>query len=310
MMVTRRGLQLALASLWLLDAGLQLQPYMFTRGFAHDVVRPAGDGQPAPVAASVHFAASLIGSHPVLTNAVFAIVQLALAIGLFARRAARLTLLASIAWSAGVWWFGEGAGGLFSGHAMVLSGAPGAVLLYAVLAVAALPDHHGDGRGEPPRRVAVLGWVGVWLLGGILQVLPGQNTVGAVAGAVRDSAAGAPGALATPIGHVADTVSGHTLYLVLIVAVQFLVAVLAVPRGAVRVVSCAVGVVLALLFWFFGQAAGELLTGQATDPNSAPLLVVLALAAGSTRRWVPSATRSPRATSVGPAGLRTSVVAS
>ncbi len=41
MRVTRRGLQLALAALWLLDGALQFQPFMLTRGFAHDVIAPA-----------------------------------------------------------------------------------------------------------------------------------------------------------------------------------------------------------------------------------------------------------------------------
>ena len=287
MRVTRRGLQLALAWLWLLDAALQFQPYMFTTGFGRDVVGAAGDGQPTPIAASVHFAASLIASHPVLTNAVFATVQLGLAVGLFARRSARLTLLASLAWSAGVWWFGEGAGGLFSGHAMLLSGAPGAVLLYAVLAISALPDRDSDGRAEPPRRVALAGWVGVWLLGGVLQLLPGQNTAGDVAGAVRDSADGAPSALATPIAHLAGAISGHSTYLGVLVALQFLVGILAVRRGAPRALSSALGSALAVLFWLFGQALGELVTGQATDPNTAPLLVVLAFAAAATPRLAP-----------------------
>jgi len=283
MTVTRRGLQLALAWLWLLDAALQFQPFMFTRAFSHDVIGPAGDGQPAPVAASVHFAVTLIATHPVLTNVVFATVQLAIAIGLFARRSARLALVASVAWSAGVWWFGEGAGGLFSGHGMLLSGAPGAVLLYAILAAAALPDRDSDGRGTPPRRVALVGWVGVWLLGGLLQLLPGQNSAGDVAGAVRDSADGAPSALAGPTEHLAGVLGQHSVFLVALVALQLAVGVFALRRGATRMASCVVGTAVAVLFWVFAQGVGGLVTGQSTDPNSAPLLVVLAFAAAATR---------------------------
>ncbi|MGH9100811.1 MAG: hypothetical protein ACRDV8_11365, partial [Acidimicrobiales bacterium] len=33
-LVSRRRLQIALALFWLLDGALQLQPFMFTRGFA------------------------------------------------------------------------------------------------------------------------------------------------------------------------------------------------------------------------------------------------------------------------------------
>ena len=35
---------------------------------------------------------------------------------------------------------------------------------------------------------------------------------------------------------------------------------------------------MAAVFWVFGQAFGEIMTGGATDPNSAPLLALLALA--------------------------------
>jgi hypothetical protein len=36
--------------------------------------------------------------------------------------------------------------------------------------------------------------------------------------------------------------------------------------------------VVAAFFWVFGQAFGQILTGGATDPNSAPLLALLAVA--------------------------------
>jgi NADH:ubiquinone oxidoreductase subunit K len=39
-----------------------------------------------------------------------------------------------------------------------------------------------------------------------------------------------------------------------------------------------VGVAMALDFWVLGQAFGQVFTGMATDPNTGPLLVLLALA--------------------------------
>ena len=39
-----------------------------------------------------------------------------------------------------------------------------------------------------------------------------------------------------------------------------------------------VGVAMALDFWVLGQAFGQIFTGMATDPNTGPLLVLLALA--------------------------------
>ena len=63
----------------------------------------------------------------------------------------RLALAASIAWSIGVWWFGEGFGGVLSGAASPLNGAPGAVILYALLAVLLWPADREAGRPSPRR---------------------------------------------------------------------------------------------------------------------------------------------------------------
>lgn len=48
----RRRLQIALAVLWLLDAALQYQPFMFSREFATQVLAPTAEGNPAPVGGS------------------------------------------------------------------------------------------------------------------------------------------------------------------------------------------------------------------------------------------------------------------
>ena len=48
--VTRRGIQVTLGLLWILDGMLQLQPAMLTPRFATQVIAPAGEGQPAFVA--------------------------------------------------------------------------------------------------------------------------------------------------------------------------------------------------------------------------------------------------------------------
>ena len=52
---TRRGVQIALGVLWLLDAALQLQPFMFTADFARQVLAPSGQDQPVWVSAPTDF---------------------------------------------------------------------------------------------------------------------------------------------------------------------------------------------------------------------------------------------------------------
>ena len=136
MPITRRHLQLSLAVLWLFDGILQCQPYMFSRNFAQGILVPASQGQPRLVAGPLHVVTSLVLAQPALANAAFALTQIGLGLFLFSRRHARAALIASIAWALGVWFFGEGLGGIVAG-ANLLSGAPGAALLYAVIALLA-----------------------------------------------------------------------------------------------------------------------------------------------------------------------------
>jgi hypothetical protein len=51
-------------------------------------------------------------------------------------------------------------------------------------------------------------------------------------------------------------------------------------RGA----GVAAGFVLALAIWMFAQDLGQLYSGQATDPNTAPIIALLAIAILGTRR--------------------------
>ncbi len=77
----RRGLQVALGVVWLLDAALQYQPFMFTKMFPTMMLAPSGAGEPAFVSGPVLTAERLISGHVVPWNAMFATVQLALAAG-------------------------------------------------------------------------------------------------------------------------------------------------------------------------------------------------------------------------------------
>jgi hypothetical protein len=147
--VTRRHLQIVLGLIWLLNGLLQFQPFMFTRAFAEQVIAPIGQGRPSFVAVPVQWAADIIAAHPAAWNIPFAAIQTALGIAILVPRTARLGLAVSIAWAAGVWYIGEGLGGLATGHASLLSGAPGAALLYALLA--------GLGRELPKRYTLARG---------------------------------------------------------------------------------------------------------------------------------------------------------
>jgi hypothetical protein len=60
-----------------------------------------------------------------------------------------------------VWYFGEGFSGLTSGHASLITGAPGSALLLALLAGAAWPTRHSSRVG--PARSLPLAWAALWI---------------------------------------------------------------------------------------------------------------------------------------------------
>jgi hypothetical protein len=215
------------------------------------------------IAAPARFADQLIMHNVAASNALFATVQLALGLGLLWPRTARIALAGTIAWSLGVWWLAEGAGGLLNGTASPLTGAPGAALLYALLAIAIWPGPAGGapaaaGAGASARAATVaaagplgrrgssLLWLALW--------------AGFAALLLRPAAAGLPAA-------------GRGL-----IAVAFVLtgAGVLVPRTA-RAALC-LGVGAALVIWAAGENFGAIFTGQATDPNTGPLLVLLAAA--------------------------------
>ena len=159
----RRALQLCLASLWLVDGVLQVQAFMFSHGFAR-LVDAAARGNPALIAGPVTWAGRLVGEHGALVTSAIAVAEILLGLGIAWRPTVKLALGASIAWSAGVWWLGEGLGGVLVAGASPVTGAPGAVILYAALAVVLWPGSGPSGscgraggrrRGGmrvPPRR--------------------------------------------------------------------------------------------------------------------------------------------------------------
>ena len=271
--ITRRHLQIALGFLWLLDGALQLQSFMFTTGFAKQIISPTGDGQPVVVAGPVHWGASLIAAHPLPWGIAFAAIQLLIGLALFVPRTARLALGASIAWGLGVWYFGESLSGLASGHASLITGAPGSVLLYVLLALAAWPPR--DRSEVAPARWLPFAWAALWIGAAIFQALPGQNTGTDVAGLIGSS--GNPGWLNRVDASVSGWIGGHGLFVVIaLVAAEVLIGVGALLRRSLAV-AAATGFVLALAIWVVGQSFGGLYTGQATDPNTAPLIALIAV---------------------------------
>ncbi|HEU5332234.1 MAG TPA: hypothetical protein VFU73_05715 [Actinocrinis sp.] len=297
---TRRRLQLVLAGLWLLDGVLQLQPFMFTKSFAWMTLGPAADeGGPGWVTGPMHWLVNTVWQHPVSTNAAFALIQLALGIGIAYRPTLRPALAVSIAWSLGVWWLGEGFGGLFAGSANPLSGGPGAVIFYALIAVLLWPTGSGSASATtaPYQAAAKIGaraarivWVAVWGLLAVLALLPQNRDPGAAQDAINDSNAGAPSGLVWLDNRVADLVAGKGLTVAIVLAVLFALVAVSVllPWRRAVVAGLVLAFTLAAVIWVFGQGFGMPFQGMATDPNSAPLLALLAAVYWPRRAPIPA----------------------
>jgi hypothetical protein len=332
----RRVLQLGLAAIWLLDGALQFQPSMYTHSFSQ-VLAATAAGNPGLIARPITWNASLVAHHDVLLNTVFATIQVLLGVGIACRPSVRAALAASIAWSAGVWWLGEGLGGVLAGTASPVTGAPGAVILYALLAVllwpadravpvttapvtiapsttvpsttvpsttvpsttvpsttvpsttvpsTIMPASSGPvspapftaARAVGPRVARAL-WLVLWLSLAYFALTPANRAPQALSGAVAAMASGEPGWLAHCEQAVAAALSSHGLGTSLTLAEVFtLIAIGGCLRRAIALPVLGLAIVTALAIWVFGEAFGGILTGAGTDPNTGPLLVLLALA--------------------------------
>ena len=280
----RRVLQLALAGVWLLDGVLQYQSFMFTKAFGQMLAGTAA-GNPVVIASPINWDARLVEQHGVALNAIFATIQLLLGLGIACRPTVRVALGTSIAWALGVWWFGEGLGGVLNGTASPLNGAPGAVIIYALLAVLLWPADRG---GAPAlflaaravgAQVARALWLVLWLSLAYFALLPANRAPQALNGMIAGMASGEPSWLAAIDQNAAALVAhqGLAASVVLAIALVLIAGGVYLPAPAARA-AIVLALVVAAVIWVVGQAFGTILAGGATDPNSGLLLILLALA--------------------------------
>jgi len=281
----RRGLQLALGVVWLLDGMLQLAPFMFTpgaKGFS-GMLAGTATGNPKPVASSITWNSNVVDHHAVAANAVFALIQILIGLGIAWRPTLKPALTLSVVWSLGVWWFGEGLGGVLHGTGSPLSGGPGAVLFYALLAILLWPT---STEGSTPFAAAgLIGvgaarvlWTVTWAFLALLCLLGSGRAPGGVSDMINTVNSGEPGWLSAIDRHATSAVNGNGLAVAVVFAALFLVIAACVyfPPWATQVML-GVTIVLSLAIWVVTENFGMILAGGATDPNSGPVLVLLAL---------------------------------
>lgn len=296
----QRTFLLLLSTLWLFDAVLQLQPFMFTRGSNgfSGMLNGLADGNPGWVAHSITWNASIIYHQPILTNAAFAGIQFLIAFGIVWKRTTKYALGLSIVWAIGVWWFGEGAGGIFQGAATPFGGGPGGVLFYAVLAVLLWPSEGSDEPFVAARTVGATVAKGIWAvwwgLLAVLSLVGAGRSPQALHDLVSGMDSGQPGWLA----HI-DKVSAafflhHGTTAAVLLSIVCVVAAIGVflPSQWTQVVLVLALVVVAVI-WVAVQNFGGVLAGGATDPNSGLPAILLVLI-----YWPLSSNRTTRARNV------------
>ncbi len=270
----RRCIQTALGLIWLLDGALQFQSFMYGRGFIQ-MLTGMTSGQPYWLSSSINWSAKVLQDHQVLLNSGFAVVQCLIGLGILHRRTVKPALAVSVAWVLVVWWFGEAFGMLFMNMANPLTGAPGAVALYAIIGLIVWPnDRPGGLLGARNARIT---WAVLWGLMGGLWLL----TVNSSANATRDLINAAPSGmswLSTVQDWVANAAQGNGLVIAVGLAfVSWAIAIAVVANWHPRKFLIA-AIVLNLAYWVLGQGFGGIFQGGATDPNAGPLFVLLAIA--------------------------------
>ena len=285
----RRALQLVLAGIWLLDGVLQFQPAMFTKNFAQMIIYPTIAGNPSVIASPMNWAHTIILDHPVGTNTAFACIQLALGLAIAYRPTTKLGLAASIPWAIAVWWFGEGLGGVLSGSADPLTGAPGAVIIYALLAVLLWPangtaDESAAVPFEAARfvgaRAARALWLVLWGSFVYFTFANGNDAPGALNSQITAMVDGQPAWLTSIINHAANLTNGRDLAISVVLGVLFAGIAISVylPWTRIQRAWLLAALVFCAVIWVVVQAFGGVFLGMATDPNTGPLLALLTLA--------------------------------
>jgi hypothetical protein len=306
--VTRRGIQIALGIIWLIDGVLQFQTYMYSHAFVSTVLEGAASGQPSFIGDPIMTLARFYGHDPALWNTLAAEVQCLIGLGLIvSKRTVRPALFVSFFWGFIVWWFGEGFGPIVNGSPVSpLMGAPGAVLIYGLIGALVWPRNTAEEKPVGEEKHVVDGglfgrhggravWTLLWLEAGALWFLKVNDSKTAIHDQIAGMASGSPSWLAGALNPVANSAQGHGVVVATILGVASILIALAVwaPTRPVAFGALALGAALSLAYWIFGQSlGGPFWAGSATDVNAGPLFVLLAVTVAAQPSGAVAAVRS------------------
>ena len=166
-------LKISFGTLWIIDGILQLQPEM-PYVFLPYVIIPMMGSTSGELHNIVLFGVNIWRIHPVIFNAMAAVTQLFIGIGLLIKlnKVGNLfVLFISAAWSLIIWIFGEGFGGILQAGSSFLSGVPGSAFVYFIISIYLMLVVIGLNKKEViPIFMAV-----VFLISFILQIIPASQ---------------------------------------------------------------------------------------------------------------------------------------
>jgi hypothetical protein len=296
MLLSRKTLQRILGVLWLFDGIIQLFPQMWTMNMVNGVMKPMLNGQPGFIEPSLQFIINQTTLHLVEVNLLISVVQILLGLGflLLPDRWVKWLVFASIVWAVIVWYGGEGMSMLLTGQASILTGAPGAVLLYPLLGLAVYPREKSDAVSKrTTRKTGDVGLLsrktlryilaGFWFFAALLQLQPYWWQQGQISQSIG-AMVGQGGLNTVVVDPLLQQVSNATANIEVPLNIALIVVFLALGIGLVVVKEEQVrpflvaSIVVSIVFWYFTQGFGMVLTGMSTDFNSGLLIVVIALA--------------------------------
>lgn len=262
----RNGLKTVLASLWLIDGILQMQPQM-PFGFSHFVLQPSIQSLPVFVYGQLSGLPAFWNSSPIIFNAIASAIQLFLGIALLvsrSQRSVRTVAFLSLLWALIIWVLAEGMGGIFQPGLSLMSGFPGAAFLYLVISAMLLSRSKGHTLHAYLRIV----FVSLFLLGALIQVIPAEgfwtgSGISSVPGAfIIDTQ---PHLLSIALLSVAQTMEAAIiLWNFVFTALFLLTGIIWIVRPRIAAFAT---IIVTPVFWFIGQDFG-VFGMYGTDPNT------------------------------------------
>jgi hypothetical protein len=267
-MISRnRKFLMILGSIWLLDGLMQFKPLMLTQNFVTSVIWPNTWYQPMDIAYPIYSAGKIILSNVAVFDIIFGSIQVAIGLLLIIGKYTRAVIIFSVIWSVAVWWVGEGFGSLFTGQASLLTGAPGAVILYALVGIILYPAGNHEKAEITSRKVAGYALGFLFILGFVLQMQPyyfmSRNVTWDLS-----------------VNWFVGISAFQSLVFDIFIAGMFFYTGIGfiIFRNGKNIFSY-ISIALSIFIWIPGEMFGQIYTALGTDPNSGVILLLLSVMA-------------------------------